>query len=153
MYEEPKMEKITINLPPVEIARMDILIEAGYYPNRTEFIRTAVRRTLDVHQDFISNKIDSIVSPPEGEKIADDISRRVWGVGVIGLSRDVLERAVAQGEKVSIHVVGMLLVNTDITPDLVEEAVESVKIYGILRASPRVRKALQRIGRRGARTL
>jgi Arc/MetJ-type ribon-helix-helix transcriptional regulator len=153
MYEEPKMEKITINLPPVEIARMDILIEAGYYPNRTEFIRTAVRRTLDVHQDFISNKIDSIVSPPEGEKIADGVSKRVWGVGVIGLGRDVLERAVAQGEKVSIHVVGMLLVNADITPDLVEEAVESVKIYGILRASPRVRKALQRIGGRGARTL
>ena len=153
MYEEPKMEKITINLPPVEIARMDILIEAGYYPNRTEFIRTAIRRTLDVHQDFISKKIDSIISPPEGEKIADDISKRVWGVGVIGLGRDVLESAVAQGEKVSIHVVGMLHVNSDITPDLVEKAVESVKIYGILRASPRVRKALQRIGGKGARTL
>jgi len=153
MYEEPKMEKITINLPPVEIARMDILIEAGYYPNRTEFIRTAVRRTLDAHQDFISNKIDSIVSPPEGEMKPDVVSRRVWGVGVIGLGRDVLERAVAQGEKVSIHVVGMLIVNADITPDLVEKAVESVKIYGILRASPRVRKALQRIGGRGASTL
>jgi Arc/MetJ-type ribon-helix-helix transcriptional regulator len=153
MYEEPKMEKITINLPPVEIARMDILIEAGYYPNRTEFIRTAVRRTLDVHQDFISNKIDSIVSPPEGEMKPDVVSRRVWGVGVIGLGRDVLERAVAQGEKVSIHVVGMLIVNADITPDLVEKAVESVKIYGILRASPRVRKALQRIGGRGTSTL
>jgi len=153
MYEEPKMEKITINLPPVEIARMDILIEAGYYPNRTEFIRTAVRRTLDVHQDFISSKIDSIVSPPEGEMKPDVVSRRVWGVGVIGLGRDVLERAVAQGEKVSIHVVGMLVVNADITPDLVEKAVESVKIYGILRASPRVRKALQKIGGRGASTL
>lgn len=153
MYEEPKMEKITINLPPVEIARMDILIEAGYYPNRTEFIRTAVRRTLDVHQDFISKKIDSIVSPPEGEMKPDVVSRRVWGVGVIGLGRDVLERAVAQGEKVSIHVVGMLIVNDDITPDLVEKAVESVKIYGILRASPKVRKALQRIGGRGASTL
>jgi Arc/MetJ-type ribon-helix-helix transcriptional regulator len=153
MYEEPKMEKITINLPPVEIARMDILIEAGYYPNRTEFIRTAVRRTLDAHQDFISNKIDSIVSPPEGEPIAVGVSKRVWGVGVFSLGRDVLERAVAHGEKVSIHVVGMLNVNADITPDLVEKAVESVKIYGILRASPRVRKALQRIGGRGASTL
>jgi hypothetical protein len=54
---------------------------------------------------------------------------------------------------VSIHVVGMLIVNADITPDLVEKAVESVKIYGILRASPSVRKALQRIGGRGASTL
>ncbi|UCH57383.1 MAG: hypothetical protein JSV18_00195 [Candidatus Bathyarchaeota archaeon] len=143
------MEKITINLPPVEIARMDILIEAGYYPNRTEFIRTAIRRTLDVHQDFISKKIDGIVSPPEGEEIADDVSKRVWGVGVIGLGRDELERAVAQGERVSIHGVGMLLVNKDVTPDLVEKAVESVKIYGILRATPRVRKSLRRIGGRG----
>lgn len=153
MYEEPKMEKVTINLPPVEIARMDILIEAGYYPNRTEFIRTAVRRTLDVHQDFISDKIDSIVSPPEGEMKADVDGKRVWGVGVIGLSRDELERAVVQGEKVSIHVVGMLIVHNDITPDLVEKAVESVKIYGILRASPRVRKAFQSIGGRGASAL
>jgi Arc/MetJ-type ribon-helix-helix transcriptional regulator len=62
MYEEPSMEKLTINLPPVEIARIDILVEAGYYPSRAEFIRAAIRKTLDTHHDFVSRELDKIAA-------------------------------------------------------------------------------------------
>ena len=146
MYEEPKMEKITINLPPIEIARMDILIEAGYYPNRTELIRTAIRRTLDTHQDFIARKIDDLVSSPEGEIIDEKISSRIFAVGVSIMGKSTFENAIAEGKRLKITHVGLLNIREDVSPEHIEKAVESIKVYGILRASPKVRKALLRKG-------
>jgi Arc/MetJ-type ribon-helix-helix transcriptional regulator len=150
MYEEPKMEKVTINLPPIEIARMDILIEAGYYPNRTELIRTAIRKTLDTHQEFIANQIDNFVSSPEWEIIDEKISiKRVYAMGVSIMGKSTFENAIAEGKRLKIRIVGLLNIRKDVSPDHIEKAVESVKVYGILRASPKVRKALLRKGGEG----
>lgn len=143
MYEEPKMEKITINLPPIEIARMDILIEAGYYPNRTELIRTAIRETLDSHREFIAKQIDSIASPQERKILDEKISpKETFAVGVSTISKSTFESAIAEGQKLKIRIVGMLRIPKDVSPEQIEKAVESIKVYGILRASPKIRKAL-----------
>lgn len=146
MYEEPKMEKITINLPPIEIARMDILIEAGYYPNRTELIRTAIRTTLDTHQNFIARKIDDFVSSTEEEIIDKKISSRYFAVGVAIMGRSTFENAIAEGKRLQIRIVGLLNIRKDVSPEHIEKAVESAKVYGILRAPPNVRRALLKKG-------
>ena len=147
MYEEPKMEKITINLPPIEIARMDILIEAGYYPNRTEFIRTAIRETLDLHREFIAKQIDNFASPQERELLGEKVSpKSVFAVGVSTISKSTFENAIAEGKELKIRIVGMLNIPKDVSPEHIEKAVESIKVYGILRASPKVRKALLKKG-------
>jgi Arc/MetJ-type ribon-helix-helix transcriptional regulator len=140
MFEEPNMEKLTINLPPVEIARIDILVEAGYYPSRAEFIRAAIRKTLDGHQEFIAKKVEGLTLDEKsaGQQKVDFVA----AVGVQILSKDDFERAIVQGRKLSIKVVGMLVLKKDVKPEHVESAVETVKIYGILRASPQVKKAL-----------
>jgi Arc/MetJ-type ribon-helix-helix transcriptional regulator len=143
MYQEPKMEKLTINLPPIEIARIDILVEAGYYPSRAEFIRAAVRRTLDTHQDFVSKKLDKIASTSDEELNDRESISRISGVGIYNLDRETFERTIQQGKKMEIIVVGMLNLDKDVTPEHIEEAVESARVYGILRASPKVKEVLQ----------
>ncbi|MCW4052695.1 MAG: hypothetical protein NWE78_05770, partial [Candidatus Bathyarchaeota archaeon] len=67
----------------------------------------------------------------------------ISGVGVQVLGKEALERAIEQGRKVKLHIVGMLKLGKGVTPELVENAVESAKVYGVLRASPEVKKALQ----------
>lgn len=140
MFEESNMEKLTINLPPVEIARIDMLVEAGYYPSRAEFIRAAIRKTLDGHQEFITKRLEELTLEEKsaGQKKVDLVAT----VGVQILSKDAFEKAIMQGRKLSIKVVGMLVLKKDVKPEHVQNAVETVKIYGILRASPQVKKAL-----------
>ena len=137
------MEKLTINLPPVEIARIDILVEAGYYPSRAEFIRAAIRKTLDAHQDFVRKKLDNIASASDEESHDRGIISRISGVGIYSLDKGAFERTIEQGKKMEITVVGMLNLDKDVTPEHVKAAVESVKVYGILRASPKVKEVLQ----------
>ena len=140
MLEESKMEKLTINLPPVEIARIDILVEAGYYPSRAEFMRAAIRKTLDGHQEFIKERLDRLTSDEElvGQGKVDFVT----AIRVQILGKDSFERVIMQGRKLRIKVVGLLILKKDVKPEHVEKAVETVKIYGILRASQQVRKAL-----------
>lgn len=143
MYQEPKMEKLTINLPPLEIARIDILVEAGYYPSRAEFIRAAIRSTLDTHQDFVSKKLDKIASTSDEELNDREIISRISGVGIYNLDKETFERTIEQGKKMKIIVVGMLNLDKDVTPEHIEKAVESARVYGVLRASPKVKEVLQ----------
>jgi Arc/MetJ-type ribon-helix-helix transcriptional regulator len=143
MYQEPNMEKLTINLPPIEIARIDILVEAGYYPSRAEFIRAAIRKTLDAHHDFVSKELDKIASASDEELNDRETISRISGVGVYNLGKEAFERTIAQGKRMEIIVVGLLNLGKDVTPEHIEKAVESVRVYGILRASPKVKEVLQ----------
>jgi len=140
MFEEPKMEKLTINLPPVEIARMDMLIETGYYPSRAEFIRAAIRERLDSHQDFISKKLEQIAqrSPEESKD-----QKTYFGMGALVLDNTTFESAIKRGTMMKIRVVGMLKLSEDVRPELIERAVDSVKVYGIVRGSKKAKEALQ----------
>lgn len=134
------MEKLTINLPPIEIARIDMLIEAGFYSSRAEFIRASIRERLDSHQDFISKKLDQITQPTEKET---EDRETYSGMGVYVLDKKTFERAIKQGKMMKIRVVGMLKLSKDVTPELIEMAVDSAKIYGIVRGSKKVKEALQ----------
>lgn len=144
MYEEVKMEKLTINLPPIEIGRIDILVEAGYYPSRTEFIRAAIRKTLDSHQDFIDSQIKQYKTLLE-EKDEEEKFAKTFAMGVIGLTKKHFERALKQGKKVKLQVIGLLNIDKSVSADLILQSVEYVKVFGVLRASPAVKSALNRI--------
>lgn len=148
MFEEPKMEKLTINLPPVEIARMDMLIEAGFYSNRAEFIRTSIRERLDSHQDFISKKLEQIAqrSPEESKD-----QETYFVLGALVLDNTNFESAIKQGKMMKIRVVGMLKLSEDVRPELIERAVDSVKVYGIVRGSEKAKKALQSKMKKGVK--
>jgi Arc/MetJ-type ribon-helix-helix transcriptional regulator len=119
-------EKITINMGTVDLGKIDLLVDEGFYGNRTDFIRTAVRNQLDRHD------LDTKAS----------ISRRTAGVGVLAFTARDLEASLAKDQRLSISVVGMLILSQDITPELADKAIESVFVRGSFRASRRVKEAL-----------
>jgi len=119
-------EKMTINMGVVDLGQIDLLVQEGFYSNRSDLIRTAVRNQLAVHADTLRQTV----------------ARRTLTLGLQQLGRAELERAVAAGERLNIQVVGLARIDADVTPELAQAAIESVTVLGAFQASPAVRKAL-----------
>jgi len=119
-------EKVTINLGPVDLGRIDVLVEQGLYSNRTDLIRTAIRNQLVKHEPVI-------------EEIG---TRQNYSIGVVVMGPEELRRQRAEGKKLSIHLLGMLTLTSGITPELALETIESIWIRGKLIAPKAVREAL-----------
>ena len=119
-------EKLTINLGVVDLGQVDLLVQEGFYSNRTDLIRTAIRNQLAVHADEIKRTL----------------ARRTLVLGLQQLSRKDLERARASGEMLQINVVGLVQIAQDVSAELARATIQSVTVLGALHASPAVRKAL-----------
>jgi Arc/MetJ-type ribon-helix-helix transcriptional regulator len=122
----PDTEKVTINLGLVDLAQMDLLVEEGFYTNRTDFVRTAIRNQLQQH----------------AEAIRQTVLRKRFVTGLQRYSRAELERVVAAGEQLEIHVLGLAMVEDDVTPELARAAIASIQVLGAFVASPAVKAAL-----------
>ena len=124
-------EKITINLGPVDLGQIDLLVREGFYSNRTDFIRTAIRNQLATH----------------AEAVRQTVARQTLVLGVQHFSRRDLEAVRASGERLRIEVLGLASIADDVSPELALETIESVIVLGAFRASPAVKRALaDRIG-------
>jgi Arc/MetJ-type ribon-helix-helix transcriptional regulator len=119
-------EKITINLGYVDLGHIDLLVEEGFFSNRTDFIRTAIRNQLDRHNDAVRQSV----------------SRQKLDIGLRRFSREDLETARASGVKLHIQVLGLAIIAQDVSPELAAEAIGSIHILGALQASPAVKAAL-----------
>jgi Arc/MetJ-type ribon-helix-helix transcriptional regulator len=119
-------EKLTINLGVVDLGQVDLLVQEGFYSNRTDLIRTAIRNQLAVHADEIKRTL----------------ARRTLVLGLQHVSRKDLERARAAGEMLQIHVVGLAQIAQDVSPELARATIQSVTVLGAFHASAAVRKAL-----------
>jgi Arc/MetJ-type ribon-helix-helix transcriptional regulator len=119
-------EKITINMSIVDLGQIDLLVEQGFYSNRTDFIRTAIRNQLQVHAEPIQQAVVS----------------RTMAMGTVGFNRKDLEKAVAEGRKLEIKVVGLLVLSSDISPELARQAIQSIDVLGVFRAPDLVKAAL-----------
>lgn len=122
----PELEKLTINLTPVDLGQIELLVEQGFYSNRAEFIRVAIRDQLAKHADVVR----------------ETAARETFIVGAMVLGRDGLERHRQEGRRIALNVVGFLSISDEVTPELARAVVESVKVRGIYRASPAVKEAL-----------
>ncbi len=119
-------EKITINLSVVDLGQVDLLVEQGFYSNRSDLIRTAIRSQLSTHADTVQQAV----------------VRRQYAVGIIAYSRKDLEFQRADSQKLKIRIVGMVHIANDVTPELALETIESIQVFGVLRASPELKEAL-----------
>jgi len=126
MAREPESEKITINLGFVDLGQIDLLVEDGFYSNRTDFIRTAIRNQLSTH----------------GEVVKQSVARREMVLGLQRYTRRDLEKVLASGEQLQIQVLGLATIDDDVTPQLARRAIASIAVLGALRASPEVKAAL-----------
>ena len=122
----PETEKITINLGYVDLGHVDLMVKDGFYSNRTDFIRTAIRNQLERHADVVKQST----------------ARRGPDLGLRNIPRTDLEAARQAGEMLHINVLGLATIAQDVSPDLARATIASVSVLGALHATPAVKAAL-----------
>lgn len=120
-------EKITVNLGYVDLGQIDLLVQEGFYSNRTDFIRTAIRNQLERH----------------GEPVKRSIARHQLELGLRLYSREDLEAAEAAGEMLHIQVLGLASIADDVSAGLALKTIGSIRVLGALHISPELRAALR----------
>ena len=119
-------EKITVNLGYVDLGHVDLMVQEGFYSNRTDFIRTAIRNQLERHADVVKQSV----------------SRKSLDLGLRHYSSEDLEAVRAAGQMLHIHVLGLASIAQDVTPELARATIASIAVLGALHASPAVKAAL-----------
>jgi len=119
-------EKITINLGFVDLGQIDLLVQEGFYSNRTDLIRTAIRNQLERH----------------GDAVKQSLARYEFDLGLRQFGKAQLEAARAAGEKLHIQVLGLAVIAADVTPELALQTIAAIHVLGALQASPAVKVAL-----------
>ena len=119
-------EKITINLGYVDLGHIDLLVQEGFYSNRTDFIRTAIRNQIERHADVVRQAV----------------TRKSVDLGLRHFSREDLEAVLDAGQLLDIRVLGLATIAPDVTPELARAAIASLTVLGALHASTAVKAAL-----------
>ena len=119
-------EKITINLGLVDLGQIDLLVREGFYQNRTDFIRTAIRNQIGEH----------------AEAVKQTVARKTLALGLQNYTRQDLEAVRAAGETLQIRVLGLATIADDVSPELALETIDSIEVLGAFRAGPAVKAAL-----------
>jgi Arc/MetJ-type ribon-helix-helix transcriptional regulator len=119
-------EKMTVNVGVVDLGHVDLLVQEGFYSNRSDLMRTALRNQLALHADTVKQTV----------------ARRTLMVGLQHYSRADLEAVVAAGQRLQVQVVGLARIADDVSPELASAAIESVTVLGAFQASSTVRRAL-----------
>lgn len=119
-------EKITINLGMIDLGQIDLLVQEGFYSNRTDFIRTAIRNQLTTHAEVVKQAV----------------ARKTLALGLQHYTRDDLEAVQAAGQKLQVHVLGLASIAEDVSPELARATIDSVIVLGALHATPAVKAAL-----------
>ena len=127
----PADEKITINLGHVDLGQIDLLVQEGFYANRTDLIRTAIRNQLATHADAVKQAV----------------LRKTLVLGIQHFSADELRAVQAAGQALQIRVLGLASIAHDVSPELALATIESLDVLGALHASPAVKAALARLQR------
>jgi Arc/MetJ-type ribon-helix-helix transcriptional regulator len=119
-------EKVTLNLGFVDLGRIDLLVREGFFSNRTDFIRTAIRNQLSRHADEVSRSVE----------------RHTLEVGLLELGVAELEAARSAGEMLHVRVVGLVRIAADVTPELALRTIGSLTVLGALQAAPEIKAAV-----------
>jgi len=126
MAEVDKSEKITVNVGMVDLGQIDLLVDEGFYANRTDFIRTAIRRQLEARSAAVNGTI----------------ARRALVLGTQYYSREELEKVRQAGQLLEVRVLGLATIANDVSPELALATIASVEVLGAFRAPAAVKTAL-----------
>ena len=119
-------EKVTINLGYVDLGQIDLMVHEGFYSNRTDFIRTAIRNQLERHADVVKQSV----------------ARNTLDLGLRHYTREDLEAIHAARQTLQLHVLGLLSIAPDVSPELARATISSLSVLGALHASAEVKAAL-----------
>lgn len=122
----PESEKITVNLGFVDLGQIDLLVKEGFYSNRTDLIRTAIRQQLLQHAEVVKQAA----------------TRSTLTLGLQHFSRADLEAVQAAGDMLQLRVLGLASIARDVSVELALATIDSVLVLGALSASPEIKAAL-----------
>jgi Arc/MetJ-type ribon-helix-helix transcriptional regulator len=121
-------EKVCVNLAPVELGKIDVLVSQGLFTSRTDLIRAGIRQVLEEHG-----------------QVVERVALGAAGIGVMSISRKQLEHAKRDHEKLTMKVIGILTIDSDVTPELADQTIHDIRIFGTIRGPKAV---LTRLGDR-----
>lgn len=122
----PESEKLTINLGFVDLGQIELLVQEGFYANRSDFIRTAIRNQIDRH----------------AETVTKVIRRKSVDLGVRHITLAELQAVHAAGQMLDIRILGLAVIAADVPPDLARATIAAIQVLGALQASNAVKAAL-----------
>ena len=120
-------EKVSVNMNIGTLSQIDLLVDLGYYSNRSDFINQSVRQVLDQKQSVIENETQR-----RRESNGD------WFIGIYVFTEDQLLSAKAKGKKIKVSGYGVVVIDKKLD-DLALEVIESIDIKGKIIASPRIK--------------
>src|SRR4051812_22202895 len=126
MADVEKTEKITVNLGLVDLGQIDLLVQEGFYANRTDFIRSSIRMQLATR----------------AAAVEQTVARRTLVLGNARFTRAQLEEVRKAGQTVQIRVLGLVTIADDVSPKLALQTISSVEVLGAFRATAAVKAAL-----------
>jgi len=118
-------EKVCVNLPAAELGKIDVLIAEGLFASRTDVIRSGIRSVLDAHEEAVRR-----------------VTRTDARIGYQLLMKSELEAARATHRKLSMFVVGVLRIQSTVTPELADATIEKIRIFGSVKAPADVLKRI-----------
>ena len=119
-------EKMTINIGVIDLGQIDLLVQEGFYSNRSDLIRTAIRNQLSGHADTVKQTV----------------ARRTLAMGLQEYGAADLKRVQASGQTLHIRALGLVRIAADVSPALARATIESVSVLGAFQCSEAVRNAL-----------
>ncbi len=126
MTQSSDLEKLTLNLGFVDLGQIELLVRNGFYSNRSDFIRTAIRNQLATH----------------AEAMRQASTRLTLELGLRHVTRQELEALRKKGEQLDIRVLGLATIADDVSPELATATIASVTVLGAFNASASVKAAL-----------
>ena len=126
LVDAERTEKVTINVGLVDLGQIDLLVREGFFTNRTDFIRTAIRRQLESRSDAVERTV----------------ARRELVLGIEHYGRDALEQLRDSGRMVELRVLGLATIADDVSPELAVATIARVEVLGAFRAPRAVKAAL-----------
>lgn len=123
MSNENFSEKVSVNINTSTLSGIDILVDNGYYSNRSDFINQALRESLQKHQKTIDRIVDM-----KTDNAGENPNR--WFIGVYSMEKREIENAKAGGKKITVTGYGALVIDEAIDENILFEVVQSIKVKG-----------------------
>lgn len=119
--------KIQIDLEAETIGKIDALIESGLYKDRIAFLENAITQLLEMHQSTLDNLR----------------VKKGFAIGIVKYSSKELEKLLSENKKLDIRLIGSLILDSDVKPELADRVINKINMAGVFKASPEVRKILE----------
>ena len=116
-------EKMTINIDVVDLGKIDLLVDQGFYSNRTDLIKTSIRNELLKHEDTVKHIV----------------TKKSYNIGVTKFTKDYLEQLASNDKVLDVKVMGLLIIDEDVTPQLVQKTIKTLKVMGAFKAKPEIK--------------